>query len=131
MMVIIGSGHKLEDCLRLIEEVDCHEPHRVVAVGVNCTPPQHITEAITVIKTIIHPRRQVVVYPNSGEVYVVAQEGGGWLPDSGTHQEDFADMTVRWRQAGATVIGGCCRTSPQTIAALRDKLLPPGLQCEA
>jgi len=97
----------------------------VAAVGVNCTPPQYVEEAIKTIKSIAHPSRQVVVYPNSGELYEVSEEGGvGWVPGSAPH-EDFATMAVRWRQAGATIIGGCCRTSPQMIAALREKLLHP------
>jgi len=28
-------------------------------------------------------------------------------------------MAVRWRDAGATMIGGCCRTGPAHIRALR------------
>jgi homocysteine S-methyltransferase len=31
----------------------------------------------------------------------------------------MAEDAMRWAQAGARLIGGCCRTTPQDIAALR------------
>jgi homocysteine S-methyltransferase len=41
--------------------------------------------------------------------------------------EAFAEAAVAWRQAGASLIGGCCRTGPAHIAALRARLGKAGL----
>ena len=36
---------------------------------------------------------------------------------------DFASQGPRWRDAGARLIGGCCRIRPAHIRQLRDHLL--------
>lgn len=44
---------------------------------------------------------------------------------SGNVDEDFVSYIVKWREAGASLFGGCCRTTPKTIrgiaTALSDK----------
>ena len=40
----------------------------------------------------------------------------------GTPDSRFAALARQWRDAGATAIGGCCRTCPSTIAAIRAAL---------
>lgn len=67
-------------------------------------------------------KRLLIAYPNSGEVW----EGKQWLPGSGPcpTPQDFATLTERWVKAGATIVGGCCRTTPDTIQAVQACLLP-------
>lgn len=31
---------------------------------------------------------------------------------------DLASYVGKWRQAGAAIVGGCCRTSPTTVRAI-------------
>lgn len=60
-------------------------------------------------------------YPNSGEVYVDKQ----WLEASGTPDNALAAMAVDWvKKYGVRLVGGCCRTTPDTIRALRSALVP-------
>ena len=72
--------------------------------------------------------RSIVLYPNSGEEWDAHNEA--WLEGTGTTApEDFAkgimatvrDIHKRFQpQAGPSIIvGGCCRTTPETIAAIR------------
>ena len=90
----------------------------VVAVGINCTPPQFATALIQRIRKAA-PDKVVIVYPNSGETYDAAT--ATW---SGTATPlDYAAVAREWQSAGATIIGGCCRTGPAHIAALREALL--------
>lgn len=100
-----AHGEPLAECAALL---DAHP--RIVAIGVNCTPPQHIA-ALT--KTIAaSTTKPVVVYPNSGELYDAAT--GGWR---GTTEPDvFGEQARAWGAAGARLIGGCCRTGPTQIA---------------
>lgn len=37
---------------------------------------------------------------------------------SGVSDEDFVSYVCKWRDAGASLIGGCCRTTPRTIKAI-------------
>lgn len=93
------------------------EHSRVQAVGINCTPPQFILPLITEVRSAA-PEKALVVYPNSGETY--HSESNSW---TGTACDLDADFNVAdWVAAGAKLIGGCCRTGPSEIRAIRDRL---------
>ena len=46
-------------------------------------------------------------------------ESGIWLQTDAVQPEAYAAYARRWNAAGATLIGGCCGTTPAHIAALR------------
>ena len=37
-------------------------------------------------------------------------------------EEDFVSHVCKWRDAGASLFGGCCRTTPNTIKAITKAL---------
>ena len=83
---------------------------QVVAVGVNCCDPADVSAAIAVARSAA--RKPVIVYPNSGEGWdAVARH---W---TGTPGISTADVPA-WVDAGALLVGGCCRVGPAEIAAL-------------
>jgi homocysteine S-methyltransferase len=86
-----------------------------VALGVNCTAPRHVPELLERLRQVTD--LPLVAYPNSGERY--AAETGRWAGAG----SDLAAACLAWRAAGARLIGGCCRTTPATIRALRRALL--------
>lgn len=89
----------------------------VPALGINCTPPQYVTPLIRVIVSTV-PDKAIAVYPNSGETY--HSENNSW---SGTACDFEQDFNVKnWIDAGAKLIGGCCRTGPEHIAAIQSRL---------
>jgi len=89
----------------------------VIAIGVNCTPPQFVPELVRKIRTAA-PAKSVIAYPNSGEVYNA--ENGSW---SGTVTPgDCASAALAWIEAGASIVGGCCRMGPDHIRAMRDAI---------
>jgi homocysteine S-methyltransferase len=89
----------------------------VLAIGVNCTPPQFVTSLVREIRRAA-PDKAVVVYPNSGERYDAVNKR--WL---GTVSPlDCAAAAGEWLAAGASLIGGCCRMGPAHIAAIRAQL---------
>jgi len=90
---------------------------RVLAVGINCTPPQVI---LPLIEEIIFaaPDKAIVVYPNSGETYHV--EDNSWSGQACDLDNAF-DVNA-WHAAGAKLIGGCCRTGPEDIARISARL---------
>lgn len=102
-----------------IEEVAAlfGEHPRVAAVGINCTPPQFAPELVRRIRAVV-PGKAVIAYPNSGETYRV--EDNAW---SGTVTPgDCAAAARRWVEAGASIVGGCCRMGPEHIQAMRSVL---------
>jgi homocysteine S-methyltransferase len=91
---------------------------RLSAVGVNCTAPRHIEALIAELRAATQV--PILVYPNSGERY--DQASRTW---SGTRDPvDFARAALRWRDAGASILGGCCRTGPEHIRRMREALRP-------
>ena len=84
----------------------------IVAVGANCCPPA----ALARVLDRMPPATPGVVYPNSGEVWDAASRS--WHGDA---TATFADVDA-WVEAGARLIGGCCRTTPEDIAGLARRL---------
>ncbi|EGP21343.1 homocysteine S-methyltransferase family protein, partial [Halomonas sp. TD01] len=109
----ISDGTPIEECAAAL--ANCPG---VAAIGVNCTALPHIESLIQAI------RRQcdlpVLVYPNSGEVYDAVTKT--WHPATCDHTASgpsaLAQGVEQWLAAGASAIGGCCRTAPADIQAL-------------
>ena len=86
---------------------------RVLAVGVNCLAPKLILPIIGTLKSAAADKA-IVVYPNSGETYNV--DDNSW---SGNVTElQCARSAQAWIEAGAKLVGGCCRIGPAQIAAM-------------
>ena len=81
----------------------------IVAAGVNCTAPRHIEGLLASVAGIAN--KPLLVYPNSGEAWDANNQC--WLGNSVAF--DWPNAALRWHQAGARLIGGCCRTTPDTI----------------
>lgn len=90
---------------------------RVLAVGINCTPPEFITPLIGEVRAAC-PDKAIVVYPNSGEIYHA--EDNSWSGKACDFDRDFS--VAEWYEAGAKLIGGCCRTGPADIAEIRSRM---------
>lgn len=103
----ISEGQRLEDCVRLVEQ----SPF-VVAVGINCTSPNYIPSLIREAKKAT--AKPVIVYPNSGESYDASRND--W--DGQPVYASFGEEAREWYEAGARLIGGCCRTTPEDIQAI-------------
>ncbi len=86
---------------------------KVKAIGVNCTAPQHIEGLIARIATTL-PEMPILVYPNSGESFDAVNKT--W--SGTTTAEDWTASADKWCAAGARIVGGCCRTTPEHIGAL-------------
>ncbi|GFM99916.1 hypothetical protein Sfulv_47270 [Streptomyces fulvorobeus] len=85
--------------------------HRqVVAVGVNCCDPADADRAVGTAAAVTG--KPVVVYPNSGERWDA--ERRRWAGEN-----TFDAGRVRaWQEAGARLVGGCCRVGPARIREL-------------
>lgn len=88
----------------------------VFAVGVNCVAPRHVPGLLAAFAA--ETAKPLVAYPNAGGRYdAVAKR---WAkPERDTR---WSDACRRWRAAGATAIGGCCRTHPSDIRLMRRAL---------
>jgi homocysteine S-methyltransferase len=107
----IHDGTPLAKCVAYVAD----HP-QVVAVGINCTAPRFIPSLIEIVRDTTD--KPIVVYPNSGETYDV--ENKCWLGQS--DPSEFGTISREWRKMGAALIGGCCRTGPDHIRQIRDRV---------
>jgi homocysteine S-methyltransferase len=92
------------------------------AIGVNCSSgPVQILRLLSVFHDLV-PDMPLVAAPNAG--WPQQLEGGRVLyPATADY---FADYTQAFIEAGASLVGGCCGTTPRHVAAMRQALDRPG-----
>jgi homocysteine S-methyltransferase len=108
----ISDGTPLVDCARFLDPFP-----QVLAIGLNCTPPAFAASLVASVAAATD--KPVVAYPNSGEDYDPTSKT--W---AGGAASDWARLGGEWRAAGARLVGGCCRTGPGHVRALRSALAP-------
>jgi homocysteine S-methyltransferase len=109
----IADGTSLKDVAALFEGRD-----KVVGLGFNCVPDDAALVALENMAKLVG-KGTLVVYPNSGEQWnAKAREWEGQRTEGST----LAQKTVQWRRAGAGLIGGCCRTTPDDIRTMKEAL---------
>lgn len=86
-------------------------------IGVNCSGGP--AQLLRILKQMRHAAPQALfwVKPNAGW----PQQVGGRIMYP-ADPDYFADYAVAFRSAGASIVGGCCGTTPQHIAAMRRAL---------
>uniref|UniRef100_A0A7R9UCK1 Hcy-binding domain-containing protein n=1 Tax=Pinguiococcus pyrenoidosus TaxID=172671 RepID=A0A7R9UCK1_9STRA len=137
--VVLASGERLDEVVHFVCAQDLASAGRgrlIEILGVNCCKPALATRAIRIVRqamahaaagqTSEQQERRIIVYSNRGE---------DWDPHSkswvGTGPEEASDLEYaaeakRWIDAGASIIGGCCRTTPDTIGQLSSTLTNQG-----
>ena len=102
---------------------------RLTAIGCNCFNPDMTNDIAEIVKDSIDeaygelqcevkmPRPEVMVYPNSGEVWDSRAEHRSWKFRDDDHMKVLVGADAReFYEHGATVIGGCCRVTNWQIA---------------
>ncbi len=112
-----AHGEDVEACAALLEAAP-----QVIAIGINCSAPALITP---LLRRLRHATSiKLAVYPNAGHDWDA--QSRTWR-DTGTAPstpDDWRLLSQQWRAAGADWIGGCCRTGPAHIRAVRASLAP-------
>ena len=108
-----NAGDDIKECMTYLNTQE-----HISAVGINCTAPQYIPMLIENIKSVCS--KPIVIYPNGGSRYNPITK----LWERGElSAQDFAKLAYLWYTKGATVIGGCCETTPNEIECIRKTLL--------
>ncbi|WIM40208.1 homocysteine S-methyltransferase [Paenibacillus sp. PK4536] len=108
----ISSGESIADCAKWL-----HAHEQVAAIGVNCTALEYIPSLIEQIATSTD--KPIVVYPNSGEQYDPVTKT--W--HGASCEQNYGQQAQQWYAKGARLIGGCCRTTPNDIAQIKESML--------
>jgi homocysteine S-methyltransferase len=139
----LNDGTDLADALQVFRQVP---NHRLVAFGLNCCDVQYLPSLVTIVLNELKLqdfRRGIVLYPNSGETWDSANATWGRRrPRDGTDDDEDDDAIwvetlmdcIRQIEASSCwygqqqrptpgiLVGGCCRTTPATIALLRRRV---------
>jgi len=110
-----AHGDEIAACAVALEPCD-----QVIAIGINCLSPELIVPLLRRLRA--STTKKIAVYPNSGEQWDAATRSWTSGPNSHGSPETWATLSRRWRDAGADWIGGCCRTGPAHIRAVRAAL---------
>lgn len=105
------SGETLAEAARVFE------PFNPLALCVNCI--QLATTEIALTKLAAATTLPIGIYAN-GEGHPHDDEG--WLFTDSTNPIQYAEYAKKWQRIGATIIGGCCGTTPAYIETLKQEL---------
>jgi S-methylmethionine-dependent homocysteine/selenocysteine methylase len=96
----------------LVEAAAALAPLGVGAILLNCAPPPDALAGLHGLKPAW--RGAAGIYPHIGRF-----DPPEWLFTGEYPPDQYADEARGWLAEGATIVGGCCGTTPDHIAALR------------
>lgn len=109
-----GSAYFGGNCVEALEVL---QELGADAAGINCScgPEQLVSLVRNMKQTATIP---LLIKPNAG-MPTISDQGEAVYPMSA---EEFAEHMMRLVEAGANLIGGCCGTAPEFIAAIKQKI---------
>ena len=92
------------------------EPFAPLAIGLNCIPPRGMT-------TVLPRLRRATDCPLSAYAHINNPSPiRGWSFAQALSPAEYAGFVREWIERGATVVGGCCGTTPAHIGAIRESV---------
>ncbi len=102
------SGESVADAAHAIEQ------HSPAFVGINCTAAPYLHNALRELRAATTLPLCAYANPSETEDYV------NWDPTAAEQPEGYAEFARQWLADGAKIIGGCCGTTPEHIAHLKE-----------
>ncbi len=87
----------------------------VGALLINCLPVDHVPGMLSWLRDFTE--LPLGVYPNLGHF-----AGDLWRFDEEIGPAEYAELALEWRAEGAQIVGGCCGTTPEHLAAAAQAL---------
>jgi len=91
-----------------------HEFQAAKFVGINCYPAISLSAQIEHLRSLLPSAMPIAAYGNVG----YADEDGSWVNTDALEPTRFAEYAMEWVKSGASIVGGCCGTTPDTIRAI-------------
>jgi S-methylmethionine-dependent homocysteine/selenocysteine methylase/SAM-dependent methyltransferase len=85
------------------------------ALLINCLPVDHVPGMLSWLRDFTG--LPLGVYPNLGHL-----AGPLWRFDDEIGPREYAELALAWRAEGAQIVGGCCGTTPEHVAAAAEAL---------
>ncbi len=101
------TGETLEQAVAALE------PLGPDALLLNCAPPDDITAGMKQLKPYAH-------VPIGAYAHIGRFDPPEWLFTDEYPPARYREVAAEWKRMGARILGGCCGTTPDHIAALAD-----------
>jgi homocysteine S-methyltransferase len=98
----LADGTPLSEVFARLNDVP-----NLAAVGANCIPPSLAPEIIDTFRAAT--TLPLMIYPNASNAWNLNELSA----------DEFAMQSASWTTHGARIIGGCCKTTPEHVRALR------------
>jgi S-methylmethionine-dependent homocysteine/selenocysteine methylase len=108
--VTLLSGESITEAVRALQRL------QPAVILINCVPLAYIDRAFDELRAA--HRGPIGLYANVGH----ADDQTGWTLTDDVKPAAYAQHALHWMRQGAAIIGGCCGTTPDHIAALKDLL---------
>ncbi len=92
------------------------------AVGVNCIAATHVRSQVQLLRRMLPESVRVMAYANTSFI----DDDGSFRDSDATDPRRYAEYAMQWLDGGASIIGGCCGTTPATIEAVASALAGRG-----
>ena len=115
LSLTLGPSADLIEPVRLLDTLAEAVRRGVEAVLVNCTPVETLDGLMADLSDLGVP---FGAYGNVGE----PDPDQGWRCEGDARPAPYAEAARGWLRKGATIVGGCCGTTPEHIAALEKVL---------
>jgi S-methylmethionine-dependent homocysteine/selenocysteine methylase len=101
------SGESVHEAVEVVSELSPS------AFSINCVSPHHIIRAAEELK-----RATQLPFALYGNVGLPESNKHGWEFTHDILADEYARCALEWRSLGASIVGGCCGTSPAYIRAV-------------
>ncbi len=111
-----GSDGRTLGGVSMGEAVEQFSKNKPLVFFIQCTRFDLVEKALVELKRVLGPDDVTGVYANDGRSWDHAKIQ--WTTSERITPDLYAHHALKWRKAGAGIIGGCCGTSPEHIAIL-------------
>jgi homocysteine S-methyltransferase len=105
------SGERVSDAVRALAVLGVH------GLLINCTPVAAVGQPFAELRAAAGTL-PVGLYANIGHTDDIK----GWTNTLDVSPQEYAQFAAEWLAAGARLVGGCCGTTPEHIAAIKTML---------
>jgi S-methylmethionine-dependent homocysteine/selenocysteine methylase len=86
-------------------------------IGINCVAAPTMTGQVQHLHSLLNGDVPIAAYGNVGH----PDDERGWVNTDAIDPDRYAEHSMEWVEAGASIIGGCCGTTPETTKAMSNQ----------
>ncbi len=108
------GGEQLTDAVNVIA------PLRPTLFSLNCISPRYLTSLIRQLKSVIDNSKFEIPFAVYGNVGNPDTRDGKIIQD--VDEDEYVKFALEWKELGASIIGGCCGTTPHYIRSVAEAM---------